>query len=225
MSEWLLNALRESFAAHGLEGEPASGALAFRGDLKLEPRVTVRGTANGTTQVQVDFAVHSPRLGGLPLLDSFAGIGATREEAEKDAFGKFLSGSLHVIAESLTDHRCDSDQVDWEDWRGEHGAWRVCAGPLLMVATRRGERIDGFPAFFEQLMRLFSSEMPAGPHWMRVFLGSLDGERKGSEVLVDGAEWPAAEQLLEQHLWAYPPGYASLRHLLIALPLQDPSAR
>jgi hypothetical protein len=217
MSEWLRNALHESLAAYGPAGRDVAGAVTID-DLTLEPRVTVRDAANGAVHAQVEIEVHSPRLAGLPLLDSHAGIGATREAAEREAFGKLLQGSLHVIAGSLTAHGADPAQVDCEDWTGERGAWRICSGPVLMTATRPGARIDGFAECFEPLSELFRREMSAGPHWMRVFVGALDGERKASEVVVDGAEWPDAERLLEDSRWVYPPGYASLRHLLIALP-------
>jgi hypothetical protein len=35
---------------------------------------------------------------------------------------------------------------------------------------------------------------------------------------VDGEEWPEGQALLDAHAFTFPPGYASLRHLLIALP-------
>jgi hypothetical protein len=218
MSDWLLDALREAFVAHGLEGVVAGGALALPEQLRVQPRVSEREAVNGTAQVQVDFAIESPRL-ARAMIDSFAGVGASREEAEKNAFGKFLQGSFHVIAESLTSHRCDADQVDWDEWTAAGGhAWRVCNGPVLSVATRGGACIEGFADFFQDLEALFTRGMPAGPHWMRVFVGSLDGARLGHEVLVDGVEWPEAEQLLGEYALIYPPGYASLRHLLVALP-------
>jgi hypothetical protein len=218
MSDWLLDALREAFVTHGLEGDVADGVLALPDHLRVEPRVSERDGINGAAQVQVDFAIESPRL-AQPMVDSFAGVGASREEAERNALGKFLHGSFHVIAESLTSHRGDADQVDWDEWTAAGGhAWRVCSGPVLFVATRGGARIEGFEDFHDALSALFSRSMPAGPHWMRVFVGSLDGERRGREVLLDGVEWPEAEQLVEEHAWTYPPGYASLRHLLIALP-------
>jgi hypothetical protein len=216
MSEWLLDALHESLAAYGAGGK-VKGAVVI-GDLTLEPRVAVRDAAHGAVHAQVEFEIRSPRLEGGPLLDSHAGLGATREAAERDAFGKFLQGSLHVIAGSLTSRGIDPEHVDCEDWTGALASWHVCSGPMLMTATRPGSRIDGFADFFEPLSELFRREMAAGPHWMRVFVGAVDGERKAREVVVDGTEWPAAERLLEQCRWAYPPGYASLRHLLIALP-------
>ncbi len=217
MSEWLLDALHESLSAHGFGSEMVTGAV-VTDELRFEPRVVISDSANGAVHAQVEFEIHSPRLEGRPLLDAFAGIGTTREAAERDAFGKFLRGSFHVIAGALAGRQTDPDQVDCEDWIGTHGSWRVHSGPLLMTATRPGSHIEGFASFFAELSGLFTREILPGPHWMRVFLGSVDGERKAHEVLLDGAEWPEAERLLERGEWSYPPGYASLRHLLIALP-------
>jgi hypothetical protein len=218
MNEQLLEGLRAAFEAHGIAAAANDGALLIQDGLVLEPRVFQRGSVRGTVQVQVDFSIESPRMNGIPFLDSFAGVGDTAESAEKSAVLKFLQGSFHVIAAALTRHSCDDGQVEWDDWTGPAHAWRVCAGPVLLLNTREGARIDGFSEFFPQLTELFCAGMPEGPHWMRVFLGTLDGKHTGSEVLVDGQVWAAGQQLLDAHPWVYPPGYASFRHLLIALP-------
>ena len=166
----------------------------------------------------MDFAIESPRLNRVPILDSFAGLGETLEKAAENAYAKFLQASFHVVAESLTTHRCEGSQVGWENWQGVGHAWRVCTGPVLMVSTREGARIEGFLEFIPRLAELFSETMAAGPHWMRVFLGALGGKHTGCEVLVDGEIWTAGQALLDAHGWVYPAGYASFRHLLIALP-------
>ncbi len=218
MSELLLEYLQKAFASHGLESERGGNAIRAPDGLVIEPRVLPRSALGGTAQVQVDFAIDSPRLPGIAFLDSFSGVGDTPENAEINGFSKFLQGSFHVIAEALTTHDCGQDHVEWEDWQGSGHSWRVCTGPLLMIASRAGSRIEGFAEFFPRLNELFNETMTAGPHWMRVFLGALDGEHRGSEVLVDGEVWPAGQALLDAHVFACPPGYASLRHLLIALP-------
>jgi hypothetical protein len=218
MSEQLLEFLQTSFRDHGIESERRENRIRAADGLSVEPRVFPREELRGTAQVQVDFAVESPLLAGIPLVDSFAGVGNTREEAERNAAGKFLQGSFHVVAEALTSHLCDASQVEWEDWSaGGHG-WKVCVGPVLMVASREGARIDGVEQFFPRLNALFSETLAPGPHWMRVFLGALDGKHMGGEVLVDGDVWPAGQALLDAQAWVYPEGYASFRHLLIALP-------
>lgn len=40
----------------------------------------------------------------------------------------------------------------------------------------------------------------------------------GHEVLLNGAPWPQARELLVAHGFLFPQGYASMRHLLITLP-------
>ena len=218
MSEQLLEALQASFTGHGIAASRSDGAIRAPDGLTLEPRVVQRGTVQGTTQVQVDFAIASPRMNGIPFLDSFAGVGDSVQSAEKNALAKFLQGSFHVVAEALTGHRSESRRVEWEDWPGAGHAWRVCTGPVLLLNTREGERIEGFAEFFPLLSDLFTEQMKAGPHSMRLFLGSLGGQHTGSEVLVDGEVWAAGQHLLDAHAWVYPAGYASFRHLLIALP-------
>lgn len=214
MSERLLDRLEAAFGARGVDCERDGALLRIADGLVVEPRVLPRGE----NQVQVDFAIDAPRLAGIPLLDSHAGVGATVDAAADSAFENFLRGSFDVVLETLTGHGGGSDDVDWQDWRGAAHAWRVCAGPLLGVATRGGARIEGFPEFLPRLEELFAGTMRAGTHWLRVFLGAVDGGHRISEVLVDGALWEEGQQALEAHEWRYPEGYASLRLLAIALP-------
>ena len=218
MSELLLDFLQTAFGGHGIACERRVSLIQATDGLTVEPRVFPREDVRGTAQVQVDFAIDSPLLAGVPLVDSFSGVGNTRDEAERNAAGKFLQGSFHVIAAALTSHDCNAGPVELEERSVGNQTWRVCTGPVLMVASREGARIEDPAEFFPRLNALFIENMAPGPHWMRVFLGALDGKHMGSEVLVDGTVWAAGQQLLDAHAWVYPAGYASLRHLLIALP-------
>jgi hypothetical protein len=220
MSDTILDALCEAFTGHGLACEHRDGAACIQDGLVILPRIAPGESANGAISVQLDLEIQSPRLNGTAMLDSFAGIGATREEAEKNAFGKFLLGSFHVLTEALTSHRCGDEEVEWEEWQGADHAWKVCSGPVLQVATHHGASVGGFQEFYDQLSERFTRSMPPGPHWVHVFIGGIDGERLAGEVIVDGSEWTEGRQLLEEHAWALPEGYASCRHLLIALPAE-----
>lgn len=218
MSDWLREALKATCSAHGIAAEADGPGVQIRGGLVIEPDVVARQHPTGKIHVQADFRVRSPRLGELPFLDSFSGLGATLDEAQRDAYGKFVHGSLHALVESLTTQSGAGDHVEWEEWAGPAGAWRVASGPLLMIATRADSRIEGYPEFFDALTPRIGAALSAGPHWLRVFVGAIDGGHVGSEVILDGQPWDEGQALLDGHAWSYPPGYASLRHLLIALP-------
>jgi hypothetical protein len=216
MSELLLDFLQSSFAHRGIDCARRANRVEAGHGLTIEPRVFAREDVRGTAQVQVDFAIESPLLAGVPLLDSFAGVGNTPDEAQRNAAGKFLQGSFHVIVAALAGGT--DDQVEWEDWSAAGLTWKACTGPVLMVASREGARIEGVAEFLPRLNASFSATLAPGPHWLRVFLGAVDGKHMGSEVLSDGAVWAAGQKMLDEHAWVYPPGYASFRHLLIALP-------
>jgi hypothetical protein len=59
-----------------------------------------------------------------------------------------------IVVEALTTHTCDQEQVEWKDWAGEGHSWRVCSGPLLLIASRAGSRIEGLPAYCATERRL-----------------------------------------------------------------------
>lgn len=217
MEQTLLDALAACFTAHELRGEREGTLVRGPDGLTIEPRLVQRGTANDTVQVQLDFAIGSPRMNGVPFLDSVSGVGHTQDLAVVNALQKFTHGSFHVITAALTE-RVTEANVEVEQW-GEGGrAWRAFVGPLFLQATQHGARIEGCEQFIGALEELFIASMEPGPHWMRVFLGALDGQVMGREVLVDGAPWKPGLDLLDAHEFDYPPGYASFRNLLIALP-------
>jgi hypothetical protein len=80
--------------------------------------------------VQLDVRAKSPTLAGTLLIESFAGVGSDESEAAKQAFGKFLRSSMHVLLASLVDTKYGDGQVEWDSWMFDK-AWRVCMGPLL----------------------------------------------------------------------------------------------
>jgi hypothetical protein len=217
MEEKLVDALVAGFAAHGIHCERDGPRACAQDGLRIEPRLVQHGSVNGTVQVQLDFAIDTPRMAGVPFLDSVAGVGDSQELAVQNAFEKFVRGSFHVIMEALTEHRCESEHVEREVWESAGWSWDAFIGPLFLQATQPGARLGGFEQFYAAISQQFLT-LAAGPHWMRVFLGALDGQVMGREVLVDGAHWPEGEALLDAHPFEHPHGYSSFRFLVIALP-------
>ena len=96
----------------------ADGCVRLFGDadLILEPRV-FDGPPNGHAKiVQLDIIANSPRIAPRFIVESIAGVGSDRSTAAKDAFGKFLLGSFHVLLTALADHSCDSNPAEWLKW-------------------------------------------------------------------------------------------------------------
>ena len=74
--------------------------------------------------------VSSPILGSEIIEECFAGIGMTREESVRDAFGKFLLGSFHVLIAAFGGY--ESEQVKLEFWHNSQQTYRIYDGPLLV---------------------------------------------------------------------------------------------
>ena len=185
-------------------------------DLCFEPRVFDGPPNERAKIIQLDIVVHSPRIPHRYIVESMAGIGADQAEAEREAFGKFLMGSFHVLLTALADHTCDSNPAEWLAWKNGSVSWRICDGPLLFHNTAATK--TAYPEFIQQLKNLFLASVSRDVHWVRVFLGSFHGKQTGGEVLLDNEPWPEAVALLNSQPWDFPQEYRSMRHFFIALP-------
>lgn len=222
MSEFLTSAIDDAFRAHGIQSALAGSWVNVGDSLRIRASTQVRTTAPDSVTIQLDVITESPTLGSAgPIVDSFAGLGATQLDAERNAFEKFLRGSFHVVAESLTAHKCDSEQVEWEQWKGHSGAWKVCSGPLLTQATVECKTQSQYGEVLHKIQDEFLHNAKPGPHWLSVFVGFLKGEIIGSEVLLDGKTWNTGISILRQAAWMPSEDYESIRHLLVALPASE----
>ena len=171
------------------------------------------------TLIQLDIDTSAPLLAEHAehvVRHSFGGLGASRSEAERDAFCRFILGPFHALLSALGNHQCPADRTEWLDWRGCSGSWRVCTSPLLVHGDDPSS--VGYSTFADRLRELFVSEVPAGLHWCEVFFASLEGKPTAAEVRLDNSLWPRASEALAS--WQVSPqkGYRSGRHFLVALP-------
>lgn len=185
-------------------------------DLALEPRV-FDGPDNAHSKIiQLDIVAHSARIAPRCIVESMAGLGADRSAAEKDAFGKFLLGSFHVLLTALAEHSCESTPAEWLHWQGKNGAWRICDGPLLVHSS--GSKLTTYPEFMPKLQELFVGSVSPGMHWVRVFVASFQRKMAGADVLLDNQPWPEGAALVNNWDWSFPEEYRSLRHFFVAVP-------
>lgn len=188
------------------------------GRLELQAEIFEREAPAGSHTVVLELHAYSNLLGGRSIVECFAGVGSTRDQAISDAFGKMLLGSFHVLIEALTNHACDAGQAEVEHWVGSGGSWQVFSGPLLTQHSGISTLSSTYPSFFSELNSLFIKTIPPGPHWVRVFLGSYHDQVRVGEVLLDNEPWEPGQSLLFSQNWSCANEYQSVRHFFLALP-------
>jgi hypothetical protein len=107
--------LEDALIAHGVQTNrmdevvsiPRAGLIVSAGVVLLEEDPTAK-------VVQLDVLVRSHRLVNKMLIESFAGVGPEESTAKKQAFGKFLRSSIHVLPAVLVDVKYGVDHIEWE---------------------------------------------------------------------------------------------------------------
>ncbi len=220
----VIEMLHHALESHGVEHYVADEYVCVwvgegEGDLILQPLVFEGPPNNGTTAVQLDIAASSPRIDPRFIIESTAGFGPDRAAAERDAFGKFLLGSFHVLLTALADHSCESNPAEWLQWGSGSASWAVCEGRLLLAQGVQPEPTPTpYPEFYERLQQAFLATASREVHWVRVFLASHRRELIGAEVLLDNEPWAEGVALLTGQDWDCPDEFRSLRHFFIAFP-------
>jgi hypothetical protein len=215
-SELLSAALSAHSIVHvsiGARIELPLSSVVFEGDY-LDGPVHV-----DTVIVQLNVSTTAPMLEGRAVRQSFAGIAADRQAAERDAFGKFLLGSFHVLLCTLAAHACDSDGTEWSIWGDGSARWRVCDSALLVQGADPAS-ID-YVRYYRRLKELFVETASNNVHWCETFFASLNGSLTGAEVCLDNAPWEAAHVALQTWHVAPTSGYRSGRHFMLAIPLEQ----
>jgi Family of unknown function (DUF6348) len=213
----MLDRLKLTLEAHGIPCELHDNRLhATATSLVLEPRVFDGPPTKTSVMVQFDVIAYANIIGSRYINESFAGIGATREEAEKNAFSKFLLGTLHVLLTALIDHDCKGNPAEHLAWGNGEKAWSVCDGPLLTVGPWSDN--DTYKSFYAELENLFLRTISRDTHWLRVFVSSFDDQQAPIEVLLDNEPWPEATELAKEFNWKLSKQYCSVRHFFVAIP-------
>lgn len=216
--------VRSAVEAHGLTARQEENVVHVDGGrLALEGYVFDKSKAAGSTAL-LELVASAPLLGDHRIIECFAGVGASYEHAKQDAFKKMLMGTLHVLIEALTEHACDDEQVDVEQWRGDAASWKVFLGPLLTQQSSASTLTGPYSALLPELQDLFLRTAPPGPHWVRIFVGAYGGKVQASEVLLDNEPWDAALSLLEAQPWQCHDEYQSIRHFMLMIPTATPGA-
>jgi len=210
--------LSTALSAHSIEYIAVGARMELRTSGVIFDGEIVDGPVHvDTVIVQFNVATGAPMLRGRVIRQSFAGIGADRQAAERDAFGKFLLGSFHVLLCTLAQHACDSDGTEWSIWGNVGNRWRVCDSALLVQGADPAS-ID-YAQYHRHLEALFVQTASHELHWCETFFACLNGSLTGAEVCMDNVPWEDANIALRAWHVAPTNGYRSGRHFMLAVPL------
>ncbi|MER9521675.1 DUF6348 family protein [Mesorhizobium sp. M0614] len=218
-SQEVLDLIHEALIAHGIS--------AIRGqndvwigleDLRFEAQVFDKEPSGSGRRLVLEIYVFSPLLGTQPVIESFVGLGDTREQAIFQAFGKFLIGVFHVLIEGLAEHVCENMQAEIAFWQRNDAGWKIYGGPVITQAAVECTLNRTYPAFYARLEKLFTAKVRPGSHFIRIFLASYGGALVGNEILLDNETWPEGQELLVDQDWHHGDGYQALRQVILALP-------
>jgi hypothetical protein len=153
---------------------------------------------------------------GPPVMESFAGIGRTRDEAIHNAFAAFAQGSLHVLLAAAFKPSDENDpQVDREQWTIDEVPRDVIIGGAIYKGLGELPKtldLRWVEQFREQLAR---QPLPRGTHWVRIYRAQDSGRTMEIEVLLDNDTWPAMQKAAAGFEWPKADGFASVRLFLI----------
>lgn len=222
-SQEVLDLIHEALIAHGISAIRGQHDVRLElEDLRFEAEIFDREQGDTSHRLVLEIYVFSPLLDTQQVIESFVGMGDTRQQAIGQAFGKFLIGVFHVLIEGLAGHVCENMQAEIEFWQRNDASWKVYGGPVINQAAVECTLNRTYPAFYAQLEKLFTASVPPGSHFVRIFVASYGGELMGKEVLLDNETWLEGQELLVAQDWHHGDGYQALRQVILALPEDRP---
>lgn len=166
----------------------------------------------GTVNLQLDFYVDLPD--GRLLIESFAGLGTSKEEAINDGIQNYVSNSFHVILSSIS-AGANSDQVETEEWTINGRQRNVIIGGMGIRRFTDAEfdpPTEWFSTVQTEIERLPLDERR---HWIRCYYAQMDGKPMAVEALLDNEESSTLLDVMKQIEWPPDSEYYGLRIFLV----------
>ena len=213
--------LAELFRAHNVPCTVAGDAVTFAGRLETATAEIVRELPPRPSVVSLQIDVRFNTATGAVIVESFAGIGATRERAVADAVQNFVLNSFHVLLAAF--FAPDDPHVSRETWRIGTSDCRVTIGN----ATARGSvPAEDAGAWFDTFATAIKARrLVPGMHWARLYYAQDGGRTTVCEVLLDNSDWESVQEEMQGFAWTPAAAFYSLRvFLVIEVGVGDPDS-
>ncbi len=214
--------LLELFQAHGIEAIAHDDWVGFSQRSSTVRAAIVRETEHSfCLSIQLD--VRLEIVPGLTLVESFSGLGKTREEAAADALKHFSANSFHVLLAAF--FQCNTEQVTTEEWTL---GGRPSLVTLGTVGIRGKPPVQGEALvrwFHEFAQRLQEKNLGPGTHWIRLYYAQMEGKALPCEVLLDNAVWEEMQSAMAGIDWPSGDDFYSVRIFLVIQDKRDPTGQ
>jgi hypothetical protein len=201
------------FKAHGIECHQQGDWIVFP-NRSVKAMGLVGNEFNPRPEAysaQLDFQLRLDS--GRTLIESFAGVGKTRESAVKDAVENFIRTSFHVILAAFFD--APNDQVTIEHWNIGGKDHQIIVAPLGMRGTSPNPSKSPQGLFKQIEEKLLSKQLDPGIHWLRVYYGQFNNRGIELEVLLDNETWDEMQKELATIDWPKGKEFFSLRVFMV----------
>lgn len=213
--------LRLTLVEHGLKVEAKRDGFQV-GDVHWSAFVYPHQVSAKHANLQLDVRVRSPRLGERRIVESTGGFEATARDAVKDAFHKFLRGSLHPLLHVFHPGACADEDDDDRKEMG-HGSFRAAMGNATFTFYERRQDLDFGPLIDEMEDALFAEPLQKEIHWVRLWAFRAP-QLTVNEALLDNEPCPRLEAALAKWPLEPEPKGASVRLFLVMVPSGDRDA-
>jgi hypothetical protein len=203
--------LWELFQAHGVAAILESEWILFPDrNMKAKAAIVQQNSQPSSFTIQLDIIL--ALASGQVIVESFAGIGQTCEQAIGDGLENFIVNSFHVLLAAFF-LAADDDQVTKEEWMISGVNYQATIGNACIrgkLPIQLDQLSDYFTRFQEKITRL---GLWPGIHWLRLFYAQNQRASLACEVLRDNEVWDELQQEMSAIDWPAAEEYFRHQHI------------
>lgn len=216
-----LQTLAALFEAHGIPTCEETGALFFSEypDFRAEAEIFRESQVSDGHSLQLD--IRFDLAPGRQIIESFAGLGITPEDALQDAFQNFARCSLPVLLAALFNHSHPSVVV--EEWQIGGEKRHIVIGDLTIKTLHPKSDLETLQSTLNTLwatqVEPQIKHLVLGPetHWVRVYFAQNHGKHVVLEVLRNNQDWDELKTPLTSLAWPLHQDFYSCRIFFMVL--------
>jgi len=215
----LNDTLLKLLESHGVAASIRSDWIETSAGYKLAVNVAREiPSPEGTVNLQLNFYVDLPD--GRLLIESFAGIGKSKDSAIQDGFHNYVTNSFHVILSSISDI-ADAQQVVSEEWTINGRKRNVLIGQ--MGIRRFSDTEFDPPTEWISTVQKQVELLPLDErcHWIRCYYAQMDEEPIAIEALIDNENSSILTDTMKQTEWPIASEFYGVRVFLMVQEIED----